>query len=242
MTNALELIENVIRILLIIPQRISKEGYRACIQRRVCLQEKTMIPHPKETIIQEDIPVVVEELRRNLKPGEACPVCGSLEHRSCEKNVEVANGANSLNDFAAKLRKINAEIHRLSEPYMKYRRVRTDFISFQGTKWLDGVKQGNLHSFSNGIISNLQSTDQTPLVVGSMTSRRGNGDNAFFVCAADDPYDEHPATHTLTFQAEGRRISATGPQGPVQVKVGTDGKYSIDITSNQGILIEAAVY
>ena len=141
-----------------------------------------------------------------------------------------------------KLRKINAEIHRLSEPYMKYRRVRTDFVSFQGTKWLDGVKQGNLHSFSNGIISNLQSTDQTPLVVGSMTSRRGNGDNAFFVCAADDPYDEHPATHTLTFQAEGRRISATGTQGPVQVKVGTDGKYSIDITSNQGILIEAAVY
>lgn len=141
-----------------------------------------------------------------------------------------------------KLRKINAEIHRLSEPYMKYRRVRTDFISFQGTKWLDGVKQGYLHSFSNGIISNLQSTDQTPLVVGSMTSRRGNGDNAFFVCAADDPYDEHPATHTLTFQAERRRISATGPQGPVQVKVGTDGKYSIDITSNQGILIEAAVY
>lgn len=67
----------------------------------------------KETIIQKDIPVVVEELRRNLKPGEACPVCGSLEHRSCEKNVEVANGANSLNDFAAKLRKINAEMEKV---------------------------------------------------------------------------------------------------------------------------------
>ena len=67
----------------------------------------------KEAIIQKDIPVVVEELRRNLKPGEACPVCGSLEHRSCEKNVEVANGANSLNDFAAKLRKINAEMEKV---------------------------------------------------------------------------------------------------------------------------------
>ena len=75
--------------------------------------ELSTLQKEKETIIQEDIPVVVEELRRNLKPGEACPVCGSLEHRSCEKNVEVANGANSLNDFAAKLRKINAEMEKV---------------------------------------------------------------------------------------------------------------------------------
>ena len=68
------------------------------------------LQNEKETIIQEDIPVVVEELRRNLKPGEACPVCGSLEHRSCEENAKVENGANRLNDFAGKLRKINAEI------------------------------------------------------------------------------------------------------------------------------------
>ncbi len=141
-----------------------------------------------------------------------------------------------------KLRKINAELHRLGEPYMKYRRVSTDFVSFQGTKWLEGVKQGSIPTFSDGIVTDLHSTDHAPLVVGSMTSRQGNGDYAFFVCAADDPYDEHPASHTLTFQSEGRRISAAGPDGPVQVKVGTDGTYSIDMKSNQGILIEAVVY
>ena len=68
------------------------------------------LQHEKEAIINEDIPVVVAELRRSLKPGEACPVCGSREHISCENATEIQNGANSLNDFANKLRKINGEM------------------------------------------------------------------------------------------------------------------------------------
>ena len=67
----------------------------------------------KEAIISEDIPVVVAELRRNLKPGVPCPVCGSLEHLSCEEKENIENGANSLNDFANKLRKISAEMDKI---------------------------------------------------------------------------------------------------------------------------------
>jgi exonuclease SbcC len=73
----------------------------------------TALQKNKETIIQEDIPVVVAELRRNLKPHEPCPVCGSREHLSCEESVKIENGANSLNDFADKLRKINSEMEQL---------------------------------------------------------------------------------------------------------------------------------
>jgi len=71
------------------------------------------LQNEKETIIQEDIPVVVAELRRNLKPGEPCPVCGSLEHLSCEDSAKIENGADRLNDFAAKLRKINGEMENV---------------------------------------------------------------------------------------------------------------------------------
>ena len=39
------------------------------------LEKLTALQKDKETIIQEDIPVVVAELLRNLKAGEACPVC-----------------------------------------------------------------------------------------------------------------------------------------------------------------------
>ena len=76
-------------------------------------EKLTALQKNKETIIQEDIPVVVAELRRNLKPNEPCPVCGSREHLSCEESVKIENGANSLNDFADKLRKINGEMEQL---------------------------------------------------------------------------------------------------------------------------------
>ena len=80
-----------------------------CLQ---ILEKLTALQKNKETIIQEDIPVVVAELRRNLKPGEPCPVCGSREHLSCEDAVKIENGANSLYDFANKLRKINGEMEQ----------------------------------------------------------------------------------------------------------------------------------
>lgn len=72
-----------------------------------------ILQNEKEAIIQEDIPVVVAELRHNLKPGKPCPVCGSLEHLSCEESAKIENGADRLNDFAAKLRKINGEMEKV---------------------------------------------------------------------------------------------------------------------------------
>lgn len=66
----------------------------------------------KDKITQEDIPVVVTELRKILQQGKACPVCGSLEHPSCGGATHIENGANRLSDFADKLRHINADIEK----------------------------------------------------------------------------------------------------------------------------------
>ena len=82
-------------------------------EREDALAELATLQNDKESIIQEDIPVVVEELRRNLKDGEPCPVCGSLEHVSCKESAKIENGADRLNDFAAKLRKINSEMEKI---------------------------------------------------------------------------------------------------------------------------------
>ena len=79
-------------------------------ERKLALEKLASLQNEKETIIQEDIPVVVAELRRNLKSGEPCPVCGSVEHLSCAESAKVENGADRLNDFAEKLRKINGEM------------------------------------------------------------------------------------------------------------------------------------
>ena len=82
-------------------------------EREKALANLTTLQNEKESIIQEDIPVVVAELRHTLKPGEPCPVCGSREHLSCDDSAKVENGADRLNDFAAKLRKINGEMEKV---------------------------------------------------------------------------------------------------------------------------------
>lgn len=138
-----------------------------------------------------------------------------------------------------KLRRVNAEIHRLGNDYMKYRRVQTDFIAFQDTRWLQGVRQEPVPALSNGVFTDLHATDNAPLVAGTMVSRSGDGSRAVFVCAADDPYDEHPSVHTLTFRAGGRRVTARGTQGDIPVTTDADGTYTLELASNQGILIEA---
>ena len=79
-------------------------------ERKLALEKLASLQNEKEAIIQEDIPVVVAELRRSLKPGAPCPVCGSMEHLSCADSLKVENGADRLNDFADKLRKINGEM------------------------------------------------------------------------------------------------------------------------------------
>ena len=93
----------------------SRQGQRGNLssEREKAQADLVALLNEKESVIQSDIPVVVAELRRSLKPGEPCPVCGSREHLSCEDSAAIENGADRLNDFADKLRKINSEMEKI---------------------------------------------------------------------------------------------------------------------------------
>jgi len=69
----------------------------------------------------------------------------------------------------AKLKKVNGELHRLGDRYMKYRNV--------ATRRVDGGA----------------------FVVGDMVARDGSGRKALFVLAAVDPFDESPAVQRFVF-------------------------------------------
>lgn len=139
-----------------------------------------------------------------------------------------------------RLKKMNAEIHAIAEPYMKYRRVSTSFVGFESTSWLDGVGQKGVKEFDNGFISGLQADDGSPLVVGNMVSRSGDGSRAVFVTSADDPYDESPKAHTLLFRADGKNVTATSPFGEVKLSCTPSGWYSCQLASNEALLIEVS--
>ena len=138
-----------------------------------------------------------------------------------------------------KLKRVNAELHRLGPEYMKFRRVSTSFVDFQGTGYLDGVGQSGVCSFNDGFFTGLETSDGSPLVVGSMISKSGDSSRAVFVCAADDPYDKAPAIHNLHFNTpDGREPMAFDGNGKVEVTKAADGSWSLPIRSNCGVLIE----
>lgn len=138
-----------------------------------------------------------------------------------------------------KLKRVNAELHKLGPEYMKYKRVSTSFVDFKGTDWLAEVGQSGVCSFNDGYFSGLETSDDSPLVVGSMASKSGDGSRAAFVCAADDPYDKAPAIHNIHFKTpEGREVKAFDGNGEVKVTKAADGTWSLSLRSNYGVLIE----
>lgn len=138
-----------------------------------------------------------------------------------------------------KLKKVNGEIHRLSDPYMKYRRTTTSFVGFEGTEWLDGVKQASITELDNGVFSGVKFEDGTPMVVGSMLSRSGDGSEALFICSADDPFDRQHRMHELLFKAPGRQVIVTNVEGKMTVQPDAEGFYRVNVPSSSAVLVEA---
>ncbi|MBO6160880.1 MAG: hypothetical protein J6O01_05310 [Bacteroidales bacterium] len=137
-----------------------------------------------------------------------------------------------------KLKTVNAEIHRLGKRYMKYTRKTTTGVGFDGTDMLKGTGVDNVKVYEDGVFAGL--TAGCPLLVGQMDARDGGADKALFVFVADDPYDKGAKKHTLRFQAPGREVSILGGDGYVPMKRGADGWVECTVSSNQGLLVEAA--
>jgi hypothetical protein len=138
-----------------------------------------------------------------------------------------------------KLKTVNREIHNLGAEYMRYRRVATHFIGYDGTPWLEGVKQSSKNALDNGFFQAVRSQDDTPCVIGTMVSRSGDSTYAMFVCIADDPLDQAPKDHKLLFRADGRSVKVFGGSGEIKVSRLEDGSYSVPVRSNAGVLVTA---
>ena len=135
-----------------------------------------------------------------------------------------------------KLKTVNAEIHALYPHYMKYRRVATTCVGFEGTDMLEGSGMENVGLYSDETFRELSAG--CPLIVGKMVARDGKRGRALFICVSDDPYDKCSQIHTLSFKCS-RKVSVITNSGPMPVKRKSGGLYEIPVVSNQGILIEA---
>ena len=135
-----------------------------------------------------------------------------------------------------KLKAVNAEIRTIGEDFMKYRRVSTHFVGFDGTDWLNGVEQNAISSLNTGVFLDVTADD--PVVIGQMVSRNNDGSYALMAASAGDPYDRNPGNVKITFRCDGRTVTALGGSGKLPVTC-ADGMYTVEIPKNGGVLITA---
>jgi len=138
----------------------------------------------------------------------------------------------------SKLKKVNAEIHRIAEEYMKYRNAATHFVGFSGEREAlskYGIKPVEWLDASG--VTGLAAEDGSALVIGEMTPRDGRGPaNALFIYAADDCADERRAEHVVSFASE-RRPVVFGPDGRREIEAAGIGRWRLTLADNSCALI-----
>ena len=152
---------------------------------------------------------------------------------------QVLDGEGNKTEQYDKLKKINAETRTLADEYMKYRRVSTHFVGFEGHPHMAAVQQEAISSLSTGVFFDVKADNGAPLVVGEMVNRNADGSVALMVCAADDPYETDPKEYNITFRAPDRCVRAWGGSGYKTVTDLGDGVYAVSVRSNEGVLITA---
>lgn len=159
----------------------------------------------------------------------ACYTAGWWENQVVDNNGEKTQQYD-------KLKKVNAELHLLGKQYMKHIRKSTTCVGFEGTKVLEGSGEKSVKVYEDDVFSGLSAG--CPLIVGRMDAIDGPG-KALFICVADDPFDKAPKQYKLRFKAPGKEVSVLGGDGYLPMSRNAEGWIECEISSNQGLLIEA---
>lgn len=156
------------------------------------------------------------------------------------KNVLTAEGEKT--EQYAKLKAVNAELHRIGTDYMRFRNKATHFVGFaDGCVDLAGMPIRPVSSLDAGSFLALRAEDGGKLLVGEMTARMEGASDAVLICAADDPYDKAPKKRTIRFRIkDGGEVRAIGGQGPISLVKAEDGTFSFKMSSSAGVLLVAS--
>ena len=127
----------------------------------------------------------------------------------------------------------------IRDRYMRYRRVSTHFVGFQGDKVLSKVNQDPIASLSTGIFADVREEAGGNLLVGQMVSRAGDGSYALMICNAADPMDDAPSMGWVHFRADHRKVRVINGAGEIIPERQDDGSYRFPLASCAGALVIA---
>jgi hypothetical protein len=139
-----------------------------------------------------------------------------------------------------RVKRVNDELHRLGDEFMRYRRTDTHLIGYaRHPAYIKGSGIETMDSLDNGHFRGVCADDGGPLLAATMVPRSRNvKGNAMFIFASDDPYDANPKQRTVRFiPPAGQTVAVFGGYGAVPFEKGSDGVYRIRLQSNQAALV-----
>ena len=149
-------------------------------------------------------------------------------------NVLDANG-NKTEQYD-KLKKINAELHRFGEIYMKYRNTDTHLIGYEKEVWYESFPDvKSKTSLDTGVARNLR-TDNGQLVIGQMVNRDDPGKTALLICNSSDPYGREQTTARISFESYKRNVKIYSGEGTAVLEREGD-RYSFVLQSDHAVMI-----
>ena len=143
-----------------------------------------------------------------------------------------------------KLKKVNLELKTIAPEYMRFKNTATWFVGFPAdSPELKYVDDRPIAAFDDGFVRGLSAEDGGRLLVGAMSPRtQGCRDRAYFVFAADDPFDESPRTRTVKFKlADGFKASVLGGNGNMPLGMDAEGNRSFKLDSSAGALVVISI-
>ena len=154
-------------------------------------------------------------------------------------NVYTTNGVKTV--AYDRVKTVNAELRRLGDECLRYRRVATHFVGYTGRfeVYLRGCEGVSEPSVSTGWFRDVAAADGEPLLVAEMVPRdaRAPGAQAIFVMASEDPYDESEKERVIRFRPLRRTVEALGVEGPLHVGRDAEGLSTVTLRSNRAALI-----
>ena len=137
-----------------------------------------------------------------------------------------------------KLRRVNQELHRMGESYMRYRHVDTFFVGGFAAEELEKTRKRAVEEISTAYFSGVHAQGGK-LLVGVMEPQHGGKGEALFIASADDSSAQQDCTYRVTLRSSAERIRLVSTQGSTELTRGEDGSYTFELASCQGALLTA---
>ena len=135
-----------------------------------------------------------------------------------------------------KLKKINAELSKIGDVYMKYKNTATYLQGYENEPWApDFPDVRPVKRLDTGAVKDLRA-DGGKLIIGQMVHRADKNKQALMILNASDPYDKNKQKVRVSFSSFMRDVKIYAGGEPAFIERKGD-EYTFELDASRAVLI-----